>query len=314
MTMLALAIGVSAPASATILTYQVTNYDNDGTHGVYLRNSSNVNNVNRDSAHYVTYGTSVQLVCAEWGSSVGPHTNTAWDYVRVLNGPNAGKYGHLSEHWLNTPVNTNQHVSGEPACGSTPTPPSPTPTPIGGGNASLPIWFGSPVNGHFPTDASSFPQNHHLAYGGDWSMDIPAGAGQTVQVYAAPQDGRSTVTAKVLSVAPACASHRISDGGYVVRVGFFNGAAEIGYVAYAHLNPSVSAGQSISRWGGVLGTVGSYTRSSCWTGSHSHVEAYNVHNYSCFNGTFHRGIAIAKSNFIGRLGGRYATHQRQACP
>lgn len=107
----------SAPAYGAGLVYQVTNYDNDGTHGVYLRNSSNINDVIRDAAHYVTYGTSVQLICAEWGSSVGPHANTAWDYVRVLSGPNIGRYGHLSEHWLNTPVSTNQHVSGEPSCG-----------------------------------------------------------------------------------------------------------------------------------------------------------------------------------------------------
>jgi cell wall-associated NlpC family hydrolase len=96
----------------------VTNYDNDGTHGVYLRNSDNINDVVRDGTHYVTYGTTVQLVCAEFGSAVGPYNNTAWDYVEVLNGSNAGKYGHLSEHWLNTPVGTNQHVAGEPACGA----------------------------------------------------------------------------------------------------------------------------------------------------------------------------------------------------
>jgi cell wall-associated NlpC family hydrolase len=111
----------STPAQAAGLNYQVTNYDNDGTHGVYLRSSSNVNDVTRNASHYVTYGTTVQLVCAEWGSAVGPKANTAWDYVKVLTGPNTGKYGHLNEHWLNTPVSTNQHVSGEPSCTTSPT-------------------------------------------------------------------------------------------------------------------------------------------------------------------------------------------------
>jgi surface antigen len=113
-----------APAPPSLI-YQVTNYDNDGTHGVYLRNSSNVNDVNRDSAHYVTYGTNVSLICGEQGSPVGPYANTAWDYVEVVSGPLAGAHGHLSEHWLNTPVGANEHVPGEPTCGSSAPPPPP---------------------------------------------------------------------------------------------------------------------------------------------------------------------------------------------
>jgi hypothetical protein len=108
----------SQSADADAFTFQVTNYDHDGTHGVYLRNSSDINDVDRDSAHYLLYGTSVELICAEWGSPVGPYQNTAWDKVQVLTGPNTGRVGHLSEHWLNTPVGPNQHVPGEPDCGS----------------------------------------------------------------------------------------------------------------------------------------------------------------------------------------------------
>jgi len=102
----------AAPPPPQSFDYQVTNYDADGTHGVYLRNSSNVNDVNRDSAHYVLYGTTVTLLCGGWGSPVGPHNNTAWDYVRVSD----GRTGWLSEHWLNTPVGPSQHVPGEPSC------------------------------------------------------------------------------------------------------------------------------------------------------------------------------------------------------
>jgi chitodextrinase len=99
-------------AAAPTLNYQVTNYDNDGTTGVYLRNSANINDVIRDGAHFVPYGTTVTLICGGFGSAVGPSANTAWDYVRVSD----GRTGWISEHWLNTPIGPNQHVAGEPNC------------------------------------------------------------------------------------------------------------------------------------------------------------------------------------------------------
>ncbi len=106
------------PSADAALTYRITNYDDDGTKGVYLRNSANINDVVRDSAHYVTYGTSVNLLCGTFGSPVGPYANTAWDQVQVVNGPNAGRVGYISEHWVNTPVKSGQHVAGEPTCGT----------------------------------------------------------------------------------------------------------------------------------------------------------------------------------------------------
>ncbi|MGI8665412.1 MAG: CHAP domain-containing protein [Jatrophihabitans sp.] len=107
-------------ASADSMTYQVTNYDNDGTTGVYGRNSADINNVNRDAAHFLGYGTSINLLCGLFGSAVGPYNNTAWDEVQVVDGPNSGLTTYLPEHWLNTPVGSDQHVSGEPACGGGP--------------------------------------------------------------------------------------------------------------------------------------------------------------------------------------------------
>ena len=116
---LAPTVGVThaADARADGMTYQVTNYDDDGTTGVYGRNSADINNVNRDAAHFLGYGTSVNLLCGLFGTSVGPYDNTAWDEVQVADGPNAGLTTYLPEHWLNTPIGPNQHVSGEPACG-----------------------------------------------------------------------------------------------------------------------------------------------------------------------------------------------------
>ncbi len=107
----------AAPAHADSMTYQVTNYDDDGTTGVYGRNSADINDVYRDAAHFLGYGTSVNLVCGLFGSSVGPMNNTAWDEVQVVDGPNGGLTTYLPEHWLNTPIGPNEHVSGEPSCG-----------------------------------------------------------------------------------------------------------------------------------------------------------------------------------------------------
>jgi hypothetical protein len=108
----AYATGTTTAAPSTSFDYQVTNYDSDGTTGVYLRNSANINDVIRDGAHFVPYGTTVTLLCGGFGSAVGPHNNTAWDYVRVSD----GRTGWISEHWLNTPIGPNQHVPGEPNC------------------------------------------------------------------------------------------------------------------------------------------------------------------------------------------------------
>lgn len=100
-------------AHASGLSYVVTNYDHDGTKGVFLRNSSNASNKTTKELYY---GTTVTLVCYDPnGTAEGPG-NTMWDKVTVTSGAYRGSVGWLSEHWLNTPVKANQHVSGEPPC------------------------------------------------------------------------------------------------------------------------------------------------------------------------------------------------------
>lgn len=116
-------------ANASGLVWSVTNYDNDGTTGVYLRNSADINNVNRDAGHFVSYGTQAQLLCYAWGTAVGPYANRIWHDVTILTGPNTGKSGWISDHWMNTPVSTNQPTPGESQCGATPPPPPPPPAP-----------------------------------------------------------------------------------------------------------------------------------------------------------------------------------------
>lgn len=103
----------AAPAHADGLDYQVTNYDgDDGTSGVYLRNSANVDD---RTGTLLGYGTNVRLSCYTTGSSVGANGNAWWDQVTVLDGPYAGATGYLSDHWINT--STPGPQNGEPACG-----------------------------------------------------------------------------------------------------------------------------------------------------------------------------------------------------
>jgi hypothetical protein len=209
-----------------------------------------------------------------------------------------------------------------------------------GVSASTPdpaVWIGSPVNGTwpntagcagagYPSDACSLPTVHHTVYSSsfdwgttinDWAADdqgVPAG--RRVMLYAAPVNGGYTVSAHVDAVGAACASGRISDGGYRITIGIYAGSTKIGTVTYAHVNPSVSAGQWINRWGTQVGTVGSYNWTSCWQGAHVHLEMANRHNYSCFSNIFTRypGAQLSETNFQGYLGGSYASAPRRACP
>ncbi|MBM0277166.1 M23 family metallopeptidase [Micromonospora tarensis] len=182
-----------------------------------------------------------------------------------------------------------------------------TPTPV--------VWIGSPLSAHWPTDPSSQPANHHLPYGGDWSVDLTnVGVGTGVQLFAAPQNTALSISAKVEAVGPACASGNLADGGQKVVVGLYNGGTKIGNVTYAHVNATLGAGAWINRWNTQIGVVGSYNWSSCWQGVHLHVEMYNQANYSCYNRGWTGGRQVDPTNFLGFLGGSYASARRQPCP
>jgi hypothetical protein len=183
------------------------------------------------------------------------------------------------------------------------------------GAATIAVWVGSPVDGHWPTNSDSLPASHHRPYLGDWSVDLQGvGVGQPVHLYAAPQNGHSPVSARVETVGPACASRDLADGGYQVTVGIYNGSTKVGKVTYAHIQPRVSAGQSINRWGTVLGTVGSYRWNRCWQKTHLHYEMYSQQNYACYNKGYTPGYPIRRANFLGFMGGNYASAPRGRCP
>lgn len=159
-------------------------------------------------------------------------------------------------------------------------------------------------------------------------MDFYAQAGTPVHVYAAPKHAAS-VTASVLRVAPTCASGNISHGGHVVFIGIFHEGVRVGDIAYAHVNPDFNRDGvtnatdlnyrgSIGRWGGYIGTVGKYTRNSCWdvansAGHHVHLELANVKNYSCYR-SLGAGSVINTGEYMGYLGGGFASSANRPCP
>ncbi|HSW81517.1 MAG TPA: hypothetical protein VLG40_03910 [Candidatus Saccharimonas sp.] len=175
------------------------------------------------------------------------------------------------------------------------------------------VWAGSPVAGTWTSD----PATHHWLANdmdqGDWASDIATPAGTQVVTYIAPQNGGYTVSTRVDQIGSACVG---GGGASFVNVGIYVNGGKVGSVSYAHLNPSVSVGQWISRWGAVVGTVagGLPVNGDCWTGPHTHVQMYNVHNYSCFNRGYSIGSWLNPSNFIGFVGGNRVSGARQACP
>lgn len=209
-------------------------------------------------------------------------------------------------------------------------------------SVSTPIWVGAPFQGAWPGSArwtGSLPDRHvpvhtvsGYSYKHDWAIDYYAVAGTAVRVYAAPKNGAlgSRVTARVLLVRSACASQVIANGGYQVQVGFFDGTVRVGSVTYTHVNPDfngngrtdtadVNYRGSISRWGGYIGKVGQYTRNSCWdvsqaSGHHVHMEFANVKNYSCYRPGVPQNATLKASEYMGYLGGAYASGTRKACP
>ena len=202
------------------------------------------------------------------------------------------------------------------------------------GSPRTPVWVGAALDGtwpgadgcvgaRYPSASCSLPTAHHtFAYGGerypgDFGFDqqsVAAGAGVTL--YAAPQNSKlnNRIRAVVQDVQLACRSRNAADGGYTVTVAIYNGSTKIGTIAYVHVDPRVSRGQTIKRWGTVIGTVGSYRSNGCWGGVHLHMELMSMTNYACFNKGWKPGQRMRKTNFVGYLGGSFASAPRRACP
>lgn len=218
----------------------------------------------------------------------------------------------------------------------------PVPPANAAGSAETKVWVGAPFKGAYAgtngRPATSLPGKHPAyftvpgySYKHDWSMDFYALAGTDVYLYAAPKNSNlnSQITAKVLAVRPGCASGRVGDGGYVVFVGIFHSGVRIGDISYMHVNPDfnkdgvtntqdTSFRGSLPRWGGYIGKVGKYTNNTCWavsttSGHHLHLEFANVKNYSCYR-NLAAGSVIARGEYMGYLGGAFATKVNSSCP
>jgi len=292
--------------------------------GVYFRNSPQWNDTSRISGWGVYAGNRVQLRCWGTGTDVPRRDggrNTLW--YRALNVTRPGapggreNSGWINAHFVNDGTGPGQVVSGVPRCGgvTTATAPQPASKPA---EAPL-VWAGSPVESQWDGgEPASPPSVHHwLANArdqGDWAVDLPTASGQKVVLYVAPEARGTAVTTKVDQIGAACANGR--NGGSFDTVGIYSGSLRAGSITYAHINPSVRLGQTLNRWGSVVGTVGSgYPRNSaCWTGPHVHLQMYSTKRYSCYNKGYTHNYPVHRTNFVGFTGGNKASAPRRACP
>jgi hypothetical protein len=202
-----------------------------------------------------------------------------------------------------------------------------------------PVWIGSPIVATWPNAAGcsgvrypsadcSLPFAHHTfhygnPYRGDFGIDQQNVSTPEIVLYAAPRDPNlgSQIRAKVDGIGLACAVRAGETyeatrrrGGNYLKIGIYHGTTRVGTVTYVHVNPAVSVGQWVNRWGSHIANVGSYTSNSCWTGRHLHLELYNDVNYACYNRSWRPGQQMYRSNFVGYLGGSFVSGAQQGCP
>lgn len=298
---------VAVPTASAALTVRVVNTGGDG---IASRSAPQLGATNGYGA---PEGATVVTNCWTWGDAVGPYSNRLWWLINY-----AGRQFYAADRYLSTPNAANQPPAGEPQCGAAPAPTGDTRVWVGApfGGTWVPIT--SDCGGATWPSSCSLPTVHHwlssaAAPRGDWSVDLGAGAGTPVRLFAAPQVSSMPVRAVVDRVAPTCSTGVVADGGHAVTVAFYTGSTRIGSATYGHINPSVTAGTEINRWDTTLGTVGSYRWNDCWQGPHLHFQLYSERNYACYNRTWRPGNWMNPSNFLGFTGGTVATGFRQAC-
>ncbi|GAA3181202.1 hypothetical protein GCM10010531_39290 [Blastococcus jejuensis] len=285
--------GATTPAEAA-LTVRVINTDGQG---VASRPGPHLSPTNGYGA---PANATVVAQCWTWGDAVGPYVNRLWWLVSY-----AGRQFYVADRYLSTPNVANQPPAGQPQCGGSP--------PASSGTAPL-VWLGSPVDGRWSTyeGAATHHRLGNASPTNDWAVDLEVGAGAPVYLYAAPQVSGVVITARVDQVGPSCYG---GGGGRFVTVGLYAGSTRIGSATYAHINPTVSLGQTLNRWGSRVGTVGSYAyQPGCWEGAHVHFEMYSNRNYACFNKGFRLGQAVYRTNFLGFTGGNVASGVQRPCP
>lgn len=182
------------------------------------------------------------------------------------------------------------------------------------------VWFGAPRDQcHWLGSNEAANHWRQPGWGGDWAADICQWqGGAPVWLYAAPQDPNVNIRAYVTRI-----GNTSCGAGKFVQVELRQGTSyPIGTLTYAHLNlANLSVGQEIGRWGGYLGTVWTNGTASsgqvlpCWGGTpHVHFEALNVANYACYTKEWANSGTMMASNFMGFLGGWFASGRGVRCP
>ena len=118
------------------------------------------------------------------------------------------------------------------------------------------------------------------------------------------------------AIGPACASGNFRDGGNRIQLIVSINGNRVGTITYAHstdfryTSGNVPVGAAIGR---PVTTADGVAQSSCWAGTHVHVEPRNDKAYGCyFPGQLNARVSAA--NPLGIVGGEHAHGINVACP
>lgn len=188
-----------------------------------------------------------------------------------------------------------------------------------------PDWFIAPFSGRWADASNSFtwPQNHPLSYGGDWSTDYYAFPGTQGDFRIDPTAGSASGTIERFQ--SACGNPALY-AGYQYRIRVNNSQmGSRGWVTLAHVDPVDPAtgtffwwgppGSGIPRWAHV-GWTYQFSNSSCYqvnnpSGVHWHIEGYQDSHYACFD-NWGAGASLTFPSRAGLIGSN-KTGVRQAC-
>lgn len=250
-------------------------------------------------------GSRITVRCQTWSEPVGRFGNRLW--LQVTRSGYAQPF-FIADTYTNSPrTATGPALPGIPMCtggGST------TPVrPVATGRVDV----GVPCTGTYAWGWDTDPSQHHRPFGGDVGTDWFCQPGSALRAYV-NQGATMTVTA----VRAACASGRIEDGGYQVKLDVTVGGQRIAWILYAHVDrPAVRVGQTISN-GALLGYTAMYRQNSCYqvtsaAGVHAHIEFYNVRNYACMM-DLPFSTRLTAGSRLGSIGGDLARGPAAYCP
>lgn len=124
----------STGAFADTPSFQVMNTSETPPDGVWFRNSPHTADTDRVTGLGVYANEWVQLICYDWGDSVGPYNDSLWYFTKNQTRPTVGSRensGYLNAHYINDQKKANEVDAGVPQCGSSTSPATSGPAPTG---------------------------------------------------------------------------------------------------------------------------------------------------------------------------------------